>query len=510
MPSTLSMERLSIPPIGNDSDTDNTSDDASQRTTSTLVTEPDDTPYEPKDTTKRVRYSRQFYIEQGQTPPQPITPPSTPTDERFETAVTTRARAHELEQQQLEKSSTNDEEGEGNTDSEKPHDNLLIDEMNELIEAPDEDLQDLMDAEHDWNNSNPAPLLDNARTGIKRRMPGGPPDILRTESKNTIIGNAIITGYEDNTYTQQITNYPFTTDEEGFILLQHEPHHTPRVYILNCQLYVDNNNANLRKLLIDTTHQTLGHAGSAKVYTALRQQLFWPGMYKETKERCTTCDICQRNKQPTTKPPGHTHMLPIPTRPWDSITIDFLGPFNSNNGYKHIMVVIDRFSSAIRLTPLKDSFTAMDVANAFTTNHYAHYGLPTSIVSDRDPRFTSAFWKGLHAILNVKLIMATVFHQQTNGQVERANKTIGQMLRTFTENCQPANWLSQLWRIEHAFNFVPSSTTGRSPFEIQFGHSPRSYPMTWDESNVPMVNEYLNQLRIDHDTLHDALTESRT
>jgi hypothetical protein len=172
------------------------------------------------------------------------------------------------------------------------------------------------------------------------------------------------------------------------------------------------------------------------------------------------------------------------------------------------MVVMDRFSSAIILIPLRNKFTARDVANAFLTEIYATHGLPSSILSDRDARFTSKFWQGLHAQLGIDLLMSTSFHQNTNGQVKRANRTIGQILRIFTNN-NKNEWAHHLWRVEHALNNSPTSTMGgRSPNEIMYGHVPRALPVT-STSNVPAVNEYLEQQEIDNAVARDSLFAAR-
>jgi hypothetical protein len=103
--------------------------------------------------------------------------------------------------------------------------------------------------------------------------------------------------------------------------------------------------------------------------------------------------------------------------------------------------------------------------------------------------------------------MATAFHQNTNGQVERANRTIAQMVRIFTNNKQ-ADWSRHLWRVEHAFNHSPSTTIKRTPHEVQFGHIPRILPVEFD-SNVPAVNEYLEQQKINNAVARDALLAAR-
>jgi transposase InsO family protein len=128
---------------------------------------------------------------------------------------------------------------------------------------------------------------------------------------------------------------------------------------------------------------------------------------------------------------------------------------------------------------LRENFTAKDVADAFLRNIYPRYGLPDSIVSDRDPRFTSNFWTAFHRAVGIELIMATAFHQNTNGQGERAIKTISQMLRIYTQKTQ-GSWYSHLWRVEHAFNHTPLATINLSPFKIQFGHLPKELPTSYN------------------------------
>jgi transposase InsO family protein len=112
---------------------------------------------------------------------------------------------------------------------------------------------------------------------------------------------------------------------------------------------------------------------------------------------------------------------------------------------------MDRFSGFLMCFPLKNKFSAVDVADTFLFTFYGRYGLPESIVSDRDTRFTGKFWESLMETLGIKTSMSTAFQQETNGQVERTNKTIMQMLRIFG-NSSGNDWASNLWPVEHAHN----------------------------------------------------------
>jgi transposase InsO family protein len=333
------------------------------------------------------------------------------------------------------------------------------------------------------------------------------PQMLRNEVDSDL-GAAIRDAYRQDPITLNGPQAPYTWHSSGFVVLNDKTlARHPRVYIPDGNIFPGRKDASLRQIFIHSAHEGTMHQGLDKTYMALRQNVYWPNMYREIKEFCSACLPCQRNKDPTTKPHGVARMLDLPTRPWQSIAIDFLGPLNragDGRGYKYVMVVIDRFSSAIVLVPLRENFTAKDVADTFLRNIYPRYGLSDSIVSDQDPRLTSNFWTAFHRAVGIELIMATAFHQNTNGQVERAIKTISQMLRIYTQKTQ-GSWYSHLWRVEHAFNHTPLATIKLWPFEIQFGHLPKELPTTYGSglaaifrTNVPDVDAYLEQQVVDN------------
>jgi hypothetical protein len=175
--------------------------------------------------------------------------------------------------------------------------------------------------------------------------------------------------------------------------------------------------------VIDQTHQELGHLGTAKTYLKLAPTCVWPNMYRDVKQYIHTCHECQVNKWPTARPAGRAHVLPILERPWQSIAIDFAGPLT--------MSQCD-YGIDSQCYPMKEKFSAVDIADIFIATFYGRHGLPESIVSDRDSRFTRKFWTALQKTLGIELLMATAFHQETNGQLECTNKTIMQTLRIFS------------------------------------------------------------------------------
>ena len=134
------------------------------------------------------------------------------------------------------------------------------------------------------------------------------------------------------------------------------------------------------------------------------------------------------NKTGESSPAGRLHPMPIPKRPWESIGMDFLGPvLKSASGKDMILVIIDRLTKMTRFIPTNSSVTSKKTADLFLREVFQHHGLPSNIVSDRDPRFTAKFWKALQKALGVQLLMSTAEHPQTDGQAQahRAHLPIG-------------------------------------------------------------------------------------
>lgn len=229
----------------------------------------------------------------------------------------------------------------------------------------------------------------------------------------------------------------------------------------------------LSETIIDHAHHLLGHLGSLRTLNLVRRNYWWPSMAKEIDEFCKTCGICQTTKASNKRPMGLLRTLPIPLLPWESVGMDFLGPFPPCEGFDYLLVIICRLTSMVQLIPTRTDARAVDIAHLYYRNVWALHGLPKSIVSDRDSKFTSAFWKELHAAIGTELLMSTAYHPQTDGATERANRTVAQILRAFVDPDQ-RNWVSKLPAVQYAINSSVSATTGFSPFELNYGYVPNS------------------------------------
>ena len=133
---------------------------------------------------------------------------------------------------------------------------------------------------------------------------------------------------------------------------------------------------------------------------------------------CKTCDTCVTTKNANSKPTGLLHSLLIPDRPWQSIGMDFMGPLPKLNNFNYLLVMIDQLMSQVHLVPTMMMVTTRSVAWLILKEVMRLHGIPESIVSDRDTKFTSIFWKELHRLMGSKLLMSTAFHPQTDGAME--------------------------------------------------------------------------------------------
>ncbi|KAJ9531768.1 hypothetical protein QJQ45_021918 [Haematococcus lacustris] len=217
---------------------------------------------------------------------------------------------------------------------------------------------------------------------------------------------------------------------------------------------------------------TAAHLGRAKTLERLQRHFYWPQMHKTVQEYVRTCDKCQRNKATNQLPPGLLQPLPIPSRNWQQVSMDFIGPLPATpRGHTMIFTVVDKLSKMIHLIPTTTTATAHDTARLFFDHIFKHHGLPEAIISDRDPKFTSDFWTSLFHLTGTRLLLSSAYHPQTDGQTERANRTVEDMLRPYV-NDHKTDWDQHLAAVEFAYNSSEHVGTGFTPFYLNYGQHP--------------------------------------
>ena len=173
------------------------------------------------------------------------------------------------------------------------------------------------------------------------------------------------------------------------------------------------------------------HPDSTKMYRTLKEYYWWSGMKREVVEYVSKCLVFQQVKAERQKPSGLLQPLPIPEWELEHITMDFVFKLPpATQRHDSIWVVVDRLTKSAHFLPIREKLSPHKLAELFINNIVSLHGVPVSIISDRDPRFTSRFWKGLMKELGVKLNLSTAFHPQTDGQSERTIQTLEDMLRS--------------------------------------------------------------------------------
>ena len=239
------------------------------------------------------------------------------------------------------------------------------------------------------------------------------------------------------------------------------------------------------------------HPGIQRTYEQLSQYYFWPDMFNMVKLYVQTCDKCQRIKHHNQPLERELQPLEIPTKPWQSVSLDFITHLpTTTQGNNSILVVVDRFSKMAHFIPTKDTVTGNETAKLYFNNIYRLHGLPESIISDRDPKFTANFWNCLWKCTGTQLRMSTAHHPQSDGQTERTNMTLESMLRAVISHNQK-DWENYLCHAEFAFNSYKNASTKYSPFELNYGYVPRSPSITFnaDNNNNPAAEEYLKEMK---------------
>jgi hypothetical protein len=217
----------------------------------------------------------------------------------------------------------------------------------------------------------------------------------------------------------------------------------------------------------------MGHFGIKKMEDILAAHFFWPWMRRDVERFVARCTTCQKAKS-RLNPHGFYMPLPVPSVPWEDISMDFvLGLPRTQKGRDSIFVVVDRFSKMAHFIPCHKSDDAAHIADLFFHEILCLHGVPNTIVSDRDTKFLSHFWRCLWAKLGTKLLFSTTCHPQTDGQTEVVNGTLSTMLRVVLKK-NLKMWEDCLPHVEFAYNCSLHSTTKLCPFEDVYGFVPHA------------------------------------
>jgi hypothetical protein len=198
-------------------------------------------------------------------------------------------------------------------------------------------------------------------------------------------------------------------------------------------IYVPNSQE-LKKMILREMHNVpyVGHLGYHKTITTIKRQYYWLDMKKEVEYFIVKCLECQKVKVEHRHPAGLLQPFPIPKWKWEVVIMDFITKLpKTNKQHDSIMVVVDKLTKVVHFIPVNLTHKETNIVNIYMREIALLHGIPKTIVYDRDPTFTSIFWKGLFNGFGTNLNFSTTYHLELDGKTERVNQVIEDMLRMY-------------------------------------------------------------------------------
>ena len=257
-------------------------------------------------------------------------------------------------------------------------------------------------------------------------------------------------------------------------------------------------------------HPTAGHPGRDETLRKVRELYQWPKMNQWITDYVRGCATCQQNKIQThkKKTPIFVIMTTPGMKPFSQIALDLITGLPQVNGKDTLLTIVDHSCSrAAIFIRCITTITGPGIAQLYLRNIYLWFGLPSRVISDRDPRFTSQFEKALTTKLGINRNISTAFHPQTDGLSERKNQWIEQYLRTVT-SASPEDWTQWLALATAVHNNRRNVMTGLSPNQILLGYEPQLTPKTSAPSNNDLAEEQIKKLMENRDQATKAINEA--
>jgi hypothetical protein len=267
-----------------------------------------------------------------------------------------------------------------------------------------------------------------------------------------------------------------------------------------------------KRYIIQSHHDSPvhGHPGISKTIQLTERLYWWPRMRVDITEYVKGCADCQRHKVNTrpTKAPLQPIYPKAETTPFETVALDFIVKLPISQGFDSILTITDQgCTKAAIFIPCNEDITAEETAALYIKHVFAHFGLPTKVISDQDPRFMSKFIQAACKVTGVKHAPSTAYHPRTDGQSERSNQWLETAIRFITDQKQK-NWAPYLPIAQFAHNNWPSDTTRKSPFFLLMGFNPCA---DWIHatSPIPKVMLRLEQLKEARIQARDAMSKAQ-
>jgi hypothetical protein len=239
----------------------------------------------------------------------------------------------------------------------------------------------------------------------------------------------------------------------------------------------------IRKIILDEAHMSKFsiHPGSTKMYQDLKQNFWWSNMKVDIAKYVAECDICHQMIASHLKSAGVLQPLSIPMWKWDDISMDFIMGLPLTPRKKDsIWVIVDRLTKTAHFIAVHTTYSVQQYAELYMDQIVRLHGIPKTIISDRGTQFVARFWEQLHECLRTKLIRSSSYHPQTDGQTERINQILEDMLRANILHFDKS-WDKCLSLAEFSYNNSYQASLKMASFDALYGRRCRT-PLNWSET----------------------------
>ena len=260
-----------------------------------------------------------------------------------------------------------------------------------------------------------------------------------------------------------------------------------------------------RVLQFKHDHVLAGHFGQNRTLALVRREYTWPECRTFVKQFCASCVLCRRNVKPRHRPYGLLKPLPVPLRPWHSISLDFIEELPQSGDFDTILVIVDRASKQVIFVPCDKHINSVGVARLFLIHVFSKHGVPSHVTADRGSEFVSGFFRALGELLSMELHFTSGHHPEADGQTERMNQTLEQYIRMYC-SYQQDDWDKLLPLAEFACNNAPNASTGVSPFFANKGY----HPAIDIHPERDVADMYAKDYAVDLQSLHEYLRQQIT
>ena len=255
---------------------------------------------------------------------------------------------------------------------------------------------------------------------------------------------------------------------------------------------------NLKRRMLQElyNHWGAGHLWRDETIRQVQHDYLWPLERAWINQYIKGCATCQQNKNLThiTKTPLYKITVPEDVPPFTQIVMDLITGLPKLQGYNAVLTIVDhRCSRGAIFLPCHTTITRPQIMQLYYKHIYPWFGLPTKVISNRDPRFTSHFRRSLAKKLGIKWNLSTVFHPQMDGLMEWKNQWLEQYLRLVMANSE--EWSNMLPLATLVYNNLANSTTRLAPNQLLIRREPSATPVQAEGTENPLAELQVKQLR---------------